>query len=592
MADSICLVAMEGPVVATQFEPVPKAVVQEAVQQLAGRLLSLRDSAGVWRGYLSSSALATATAVSALARVDEAADRLRVTRGVEWLLADQHKDGGWGDSPDSPSNLSTTLLVMAALRLAGTQLPADQPAAAYVTRHAGKTPADWVRALTRLYGADRTFAVPILTNLALAGMTPWELVPHLPLTLAAFPQSTYRLLRLQVVSYALPALIAIGARLAHEQSRHGLVMQWARPRALARLSTLQPAHGGFLDAVPLTSFVAMSLEGLPDAPAGVTARCVQFLRSRQREDGSWPIDTDLATWLTTAAICAFSEAGLLHRLDGSGVCNWLVNAQHVTVHPYTAAAPGGWAWTDLPGGVPDADDTSGAILALAALERPGPIEAGVRWLLSLQNADGGFPTFCRGWGRLPFDHSAPEITAHAIRAMHASIRLGATAPVYRAVPRALQYLASTQAEDGSWRPLWFGNQYTPDHGNPVVGTARVLRAMAAVPQRTATAGRAVRYLTDAQNADGGWGGRGGVSSSVEETALTVSALLDWPEREQTRAAAEAGVRYLLRAMAAGALDQPAPIGLYFASLWYSEELYPILWTFEALGRRMILAGQE
>ena len=39
-------------------------------------------------------------------------------------------------------------------------------------------------------------------------------------------------------------------------------------------------------------------------------------------------------------------------------------------HPYTGAAPGGWAWTDLPGGVPDADDTPGALLALVALE-PG-----------------------------------------------------------------------------------------------------------------------------------------------------------------------------------------------------------------------------
>jgi len=30
--------------------------------------------------------------------------------------------------------------------------------------------------------------------------------------------------------------------------------------------------------------------------------------------------------------------------------------------------------------------------------------------------------------------------------------------------------------------------------------------------------------------------------------------------------------------------QPAPIGLYFAHLWYSEELYPLIWTLDALGR--------
>ena len=32
------------------------------------------------------------------------------------------------------------------------------------------------------------------------------------------------------------------------------------------------------------------------------------------------------------------------------------------------------------------------------------------------------------------------------------------------------------------------------------------------------------------------------------------------------------------------LAQPAPIGLYFSSLWYSERLYPLIWTVGALGR--------
>ncbi|MEZ6048428.1 MAG: hypothetical protein R3C11_23220 [Planctomycetaceae bacterium] len=42
----------------------------------------------------------------------------------------------------------------------------------------------------------------------------------------------------------------------------------------------------------------------------------------------------------------------------------------------------------------------------------------MNWLLDLQNRDGGWPTFCRGWGALPFDRSAPDLTAHALRALH------------------------------------------------------------------------------------------------------------------------------------------------------------------------------
>jgi squalene-hopene/tetraprenyl-beta-curcumene cyclase len=45
-----------------------------------------------------------------------------------------------------------------------------------------------------------------------------------------------------------------------------------------------------------------------------------------------------------------------------------------------------------------------------------------------------------------------------------------------------------------------------------------------------------------------------------------------------------GCRYLVDRMARGALDEPNPIGLYFASLWYSEKLYPTIWTVAALGR--------
>jgi len=90
--------------------------------------------------------------------------------------------------------------------------------------------------------------------------------------------------------------------------------------------------------------------------------------------------------------------------------------------------------------------------------------------------------------------------------------------------------------------------------------------------------KAVAWLLAAQcPEDGGWGGDRGVVPSVEETALAVSALARWPTG---RAAAERGVGWLLDHPER--LDQPAPIGLYFASLWYSEQLYPLIFATEAL----------
>ena len=58
-----------------------------------------------------------------------------------------------------------------------------------------------------------------------------------------------------------------------------------------------------------------------------------------------------------------------------------------------------WAWTPLPGGVPDADDTPGALLALASwyesancshADRASISEAAasaIDWLLAIQNSD-------------------------------------------------------------------------------------------------------------------------------------------------------------------------------------------------------------
>jgi squalene-hopene/tetraprenyl-beta-curcumene cyclase len=39
-----------------------------------------------------------------------------------------------------------------------------------------------------------------------------------------------------------------------------------------------------------------------------------------------------------------------------------------------------------------------------------------------------------------------------------------------------------------------------------------------------------------------------------------------------------GLAWLARATDDGRQFRPSPIGLYFARLWYSEELYPLVFT--------------
>ena len=77
------------------------------------------DAEGYWTGHLSSSALATATAAFALGQLDPtgAAQDNFIDPALAWLCENQNDNGGWGDTPSSPSNVATTLLVWSALAM-------------------------------------------------------------------------------------------------------------------------------------------------------------------------------------------------------------------------------------------------------------------------------------------------------------------------------------------------------------------------------------------------------------------------------------------------------------------------------------------
>lgn len=589
-------------------------------------MLALRTAEGHWVGELSSSALSTATAVFALATVDRRKHRALVRRGLEWLAANRNQDGGWGDTVSSVSNISTTLLCWAAFAIAQEPDNYEQTvegAESWLIRRAGSLePRALVQAVEEQYGADRTFSVPILTMCALAGRLgqgqhAWEPIRPLPFELAACPHRLFHRLRLSVVSYALPALIAVGQvhfrhrRVSNPVKR--LLRRLTRRRTLAVLREIQPDNGGFLEAAPLTSFVVMSLAG-EDHAGDIVSRSVEFLKESVRTDGSWPIDTNLATWVTTLSVNALAADADFEKNFGAedrgAVQRWLLGRQYDKEHPYTHAAPGGWAWTDLPGAVPDADDTAGALIALANLNlndavTTQAVAAAIKWLLGLQNRDGGVATFCRGWNALPFDRSTPDLTAHAIAAMSAWLDL-LSDPLQRRVNRAilegLDYLERAQRGDGSWVPLWFGNQWAPKRENPLYGTARVVAGLCALPPRlifesTDLLGGAAEWLLSAQNGDGGWGGAKSVESSVEETALATDALAGLLSRAgkdaglaerlnlRTEAAVSCvsrGASWLIRQIDQAEPMTPAPIGLYFARLWYFEKLYPLIFALSAL----------
>ena len=531
--------------------------METALKNTQERLLADLLPEGRWEGELSSSALATAVASFALKRAgktDVAA------RGFHWLETHQNADGGWGDSPESPSNFTATLLCRCAL---------DEKVG---------SPQEVAQSVLDFYGNDRTFSVPILTMCMLSGKlsNDWKQVPQLPFELAVLPHRVFKILHLPVVSYAMPALIAIGlVRHKNGPAPFSFVREKTVSTVLHVLEKIQPESGGFLEAAPLTGFVAMSLIGAGLEEHPVTENCLRFLEETVRADGSWPIDVNLSTWVTS--LSARAVADVLSDPQRASIRTHLLNTQWKTVHPFTNSAPGGWGWTCEQGAVPDADDTAAALIALRLLGQTGKstphveqtllsAQQGMEWLLNLQNRDGGMPTFCKGWGRLPFDRSCPDLTAHAIRAFAVwkqDVDSRLWKKMERSMRRGVHYLEKQQRPDGSWVPLWFGNQNNLRKENPVYGTVRVLEALACMdeedfPRVGKIKERGFHWLEKLDLA----------TLCIEEVALVAGCT-------------GKGSQHLRRCTKDGKTFSSSPVGLYFASLWYSEKLYPIIFSVEA-----------
>jgi len=554
--------------------------LQTSVGRAVQALIAQRNPEGYWEGRLASSPLATAVALCALAGEIGA---YNPASAFAFLAQTQNKDGGWGDTEISKSNLAATLLVLSANTMhapAGLSATQRQAAQEYTEKMGGLS-----EGLRRVYGSDLTFQVPIRMTAACAGLIPWSSVDALPFELALAPRGLMGALRLPVVSYALPALVCVGLARHAKAPSWFLPSRWLRSalteKALNLILKMQPESGGYLEAIPITAFCMLGLKAAGRGDHAIVSNARKFLFGTQREDGAWPVEVHLSIWNTTRAIEALAAGDLLNsslkEAERNVTRDWLLAQQTTGVSVYSDAKPGGWGWNHLSGSVPDVDDTSGAILALKVLGVPinhSALERGRQWLYSIQNNDGGWPTFCRGWGTLPFDRSAPDLTVHALRAVEPA----------KGEVAAWRYLRSKQRADGSFAPLWFGCESASDELNSTYGSTHFLFSF---PECGYDAfkkekDRCLDWLRSIQNPDGGFGGCKDAPSTAEETGLALRALVlsgvD-PEESCCMRAAE----WLIKNQRADGSWNPAPIGFYFAVLWYYEELYPLCYALGGLG---------
>lgn len=321
----------------------------------------------------------------------------------------------------------------------------------------------------------------------LAPELPWDAPPTLPSALSA-PAGG---------GWLRPTLTA--ARLLRTNPAHG-----ASQTDIDLLCATQSPDGSWDQYICGSIVVLLALHHHGVAP-DTLRRGVNYLLSQVRDDGGLPFISNEDIWLTSITALTLAEVGTEQR-ELAATAEYLCKAQ---------LPNGGWGFA--PGvSHPDADDTTIAVTFLDRIPYANARQAahaGTRYLLDLQNADGGFNTYHRG------APSEVEITAKAVLAL-----LGpSSGPVERAAAlNAWHWLEAQQRSDGSYHCEWNLSAAFPIA--QVMRAARALEA-AGLARTGGVVTRCLSFLRASAVSDAGWGTHAHAQDIQPlSTAYAVSAL--------------------------------------------------------------------
>ncbi len=454
--------------------------------------------------------------------------------------------GAWKLFPDEPEdNLSATIECYYALLLGGWRKK-DDP--------------DMVRAreFIRSRGGPEKAGSLTKSMLALTGHYPWDKLPKIPVEMILLPVwlpvnffdlSGYA--RVHVVPLVICADRQFSLRLPDGPDLSGLFpapvrrpAPWQAPATLRKAIKLTikeiglpnagvqalalqklerymlariEADGTFYSYFTSTFLMIFALLARGyESSHPVIARAVRGVKSMIRPVGAYAHlqETDSTVWNTALAGYALRETGLDHAQPAvRGARAYLLARQQTRGGDWQVhnpdGRPGGWGFSDGNTINPDVDDTSYALRVLsrsAGTFGPG-VRAGVEWLLTMQNDDGGWPAFEKNTGKswpglLPVpdagtaltDRSSADLTGRTLEFLCHHAGLTAGRPPVR---RGVEWLAQNQGADGSWYGRWgIACLY---------GTWAAVTGLAAAGGKPDAVKRAAAWLLSVQNPDGGWG---------------------------------------------------------------------------------------
>ncbi len=620
-------------------EAVPaESPARAAADRARDCLLARQRPDGHWVGELQGDTILESEYVLLLAFLGREGEP-QVKKAANYILRQQTADGAWSIYPEGPPELSASVKAYFALKLAGHDLDAPHMARARdVIRGLGG--AGRCNSFTKFY-------------LALLGQLPYASCPSVPPEMVFLPRWAYVNLY-AMSSWTRTIVVPLSIFSAHKPVRElpprlgvrelfveppeaprwpcpptdrllswtnfFLGVDWLYKKLEPWLGPLRRAAVGRAADWMLTRFVdsdglgaifppmiytvvALRCLGRPDDAAEVLWAMKQLEDLIIEEGDTLRLQPCLSpVWDTALTLNALALAGGAPRAAVEKGVRWLLEREVRRPGDWSLSnpglEPGGWFFEYRNGFYPDTDDTAMALMALARTGHArGPAaERGLRWLLGMQNRDGGWAAFDRDIDRevltkVPFaDHNAmldpscPDITARVLEA------LGLYG--YRAgngqVDRALAFLRRTQESAGGWPGRW-GVNY-------VYGTWQVLAGLESVgiDRDDPMVRRAVAWLKQVQQPGGAWGescksyddprcaGQG--TATASQTAWALLGLMAAGEHDSPEV--RAGIDWLVATQRPdGAWHEGPFTGTGFPKVFYLKyHLYPLYFPLMALAR--------
>ena len=594
-------------------------------------LLRVQYDQGYWWGELKSNPTMEAEFLL-LTHFLGVADKDQWRKLANYIIGEQRQDGTWGQYYEAPGDLSTTIECYFALKLAG--VSAEEPhmlkAREFILSKGGVLEARvFTKIWLALFGQWDWRGVPVMPPeimlfpdwlpINIYDFSSWARATIVPLLIVldkkpvcSVPQSAAidelyplpraqtdyslkkpsRLIGWETFFYAADQILRLIEKLPWLPTR-----DFALKKAEQWVVAHQEADGSWGGIQPPWVYSLLALKTLGyslDHP--VMAKGIKgFEGFAIEENGTLRVQACLSPlWDTCLTMIALADGGLPadhpalvkaaeylldQQIQHGG--DWQVKAKDTP--------PGGWAFEFENDMYPDLDDTAEIVMAIDKVRLPDAkrkrqaIDRAVRWILGMQSRNGGWGSFDKNntklfIARIPFadfgetvDPPSVDVTAHILEMFG---QLGYT-PEHPALAKALTYMMADQEPDGPWFGRW-GVNY-------IYGTGAVLPAMQALGMNMddQPVKRAIAWLVERQNADGGWGEscasyvdashRGKGPSTASQTAWALLSLISAGMTNSE--AAMKGVEYLVATQQDdGTWDEPWYTGTGFPGYGIGQRL--------------------